>query len=615
MTDQNRSNHSGHDRLSQIIARYSEAIQSGQTPDRQELLDHHPDLADELEAFFADHDRTVALAEPTQSPRNAASAPDAGVESTTLPPQKPASGEEPTLAFTETGLTTGDTASVVGPKIRYFGDYELLEEIARGGMGVVYKAKQMSLNRIVAIKMILAGQLAGEEDVRRFHTEAESAANLDHPGIVPIFEVGEHDGQHYFSMGYVEGSSLSAIVDEGPLPPREAAELVGKVAEAIAYAHEQGVIHRDLKPANVLLDKDGQPRVTDFGLAKRIKGESELTATGAVLGTPGYMPPEQASGAKEAGPAADVYSLGATLYALLTGLPPFRAGTDLDTLLQVLEGEPTPPRRLNRAVDRNLETICLKCLEKDPRGRYTSALEMAEDLGRYLEGEAIVARPLGSWGQLSRWARRCPALAATLVALCLFYTNHLFALYVLKAPGESDAFHVFVTGLALVWAAGAAMFQYMARRPNAGSAVTYGWAGMDVLLFTIFLWGADGPKSTVLFGYLLLVAGAGLRFRAGLVWLVTGLCMSGYVWLVVEAHWHRPHLAPPPQALPPFLMSLVIMGLIVHFTLRRIRRLSSSETTRETRGESRTRGGFGRGSHFRVVADDLEPTEPGKPRH
>lgn len=224
--------------------------------------------------------------------------------------------------------------------------------------------------------------------------------------------------------------------------------------------------------------------------------------------------------------------------------------------------------------------------------------ELAEDLDRYLEDEAIVARPLGPWGRLNRWARRCPALAATLVALCLFYANHLFTLYVLKAPGEGEAFHTFVTGLALVWLAGAAMFQYMARRPNAGSAVTYGWAGMDVLLFTTFLWAADGPKSTVLLGYLLLVAGAGLRFRAGLVWFVTGMCMSGYLWLVFEAHWHRPHLAPPPKALLPFLMCLAIMGLIVHFILRRIRRISSTEAARETRGESRTRKVFGRKSRF-----------------
>ena len=199
------------------------------------------------------------------------------------------------------------------PRIRYLGDYELVEEIARGGMGVVYKARQVSLNRIVAVKMILAGQLATKADHDRFHAEAQAAALLEHPNIVPIFEVGEHEGQHYFSMGYVDGQSLAARLAEGPLPPKEAAELVATVAEAVEYAHRQGVIHRDIKPSNILIDSQGRPRVTDFGLAKRVDSGSELTATGQILGTPSYMPPEQAAGQiKAVGPAADIYALGAT---------------------------------------------------------------------------------------------------------------------------------------------------------------------------------------------------------------------------------------------------------------------------------------------------------------
>jgi serine/threonine-protein kinase len=206
-----------------------------------------------------------------------------------------------------------------GPRVRYFGDYEILCELARGGMGVVYQARQVSLNRLVALKMILAGQLANETDVKRFHTEAEAAANLDHPGIVPIFEVGQHEGQHYFSMGFVEGQSLSQRLAAGPLPPREAAALMAKVAEAIEYAHQRGVIHRDLKPSNILIDAQGNPRVTDFGLARKIQGDSGLTGSGQIMGTPSYMPPEQAGGKRgEVGPAADVYALGATLYAMVT---------------------------------------------------------------------------------------------------------------------------------------------------------------------------------------------------------------------------------------------------------------------------------------------------------
>ncbi|MFN0055795.1 MAG: WD40 repeat domain-containing serine/threonine protein kinase [Planctomycetales bacterium] len=315
---------------------------------------------------------------------------------------------------TQSGESTGrDPAPALGPLVRYFGEYELLEEIARGGMGVVYKARQVKLNRIVALKMILAGQLAGPDDVKRFHSEAEAAAQLDHPGIVPIFEVGQHDGQHYFSMGFVDGRSLAARVVEGPLPPREAAQLVRDVAEAVEYAHCRGVIHRDLKPGNILLDGQGKPRVTDFGLAKQMHQDSGLTGTGQILGTPSYMPPEQAAGRiDQIDPRADVYSLGAILYCLLTGRPPFQAASPLDTLRQVVEKEPLAPRQLNPQVPLDLQTIALKCLEKNPARRYASALDLAAELGRYLNGEPVLARPVGRLERAQRWSRRNPALTA-----------------------------------------------------------------------------------------------------------------------------------------------------------------------------------------------------------
>ncbi len=294
--------------------------------------------------------------------------------------------------------------------VRYFGDYELLEEVARGGMGVVYRARQVSLNRLVALKMILAGQLAGAEDVRRFHIEAEAAAGLDHPGIVPIYEIGEHDDQHFFSMGFVDGKSLAARVAEGPVPAREAADLTKQVAEAVQFAHERGVIHRDLKPANVLLDAQSRPKVTDFGLAKKLQGDSGLTHTGQVMGTPSFMPPEQADG-KNVGPPADVYALGAILYCLLTGRPPFQAATPMDTLLQVIGQEPVPPRQLNATVPADLETIALKALQKEPLKRYDSAQALADDLGRWLLGEPIVARPVGRVEKTAKWCRRNPLLA------------------------------------------------------------------------------------------------------------------------------------------------------------------------------------------------------------
>ena len=294
-----------------------------------------------------------------------------------------------------------------------FGDYELLGEIARGGMGVVFKARQVKLNRVVAVKMILAGQLASEEDVRRFYSEAEAAAKLDHPGIVPVFEVNEIQGRHFFSMAFVEGKSLQERASRGPLPQREAALIVRQVARAVHYAHQQGVVHRDLKPRNILLATDGTPKVTDFGLAKRVDGGSDLTMSGQILGTPGYMPPEQAAGRLEAvGPHSDVYSLGGVLYCLLTGRPPFQSASVVETIKQVLETPPASPRLLNPAINRDLETVCLKCLEKDPAHRYASAAELADELDRYLDGEPIKALRIGPLRRGWRWLRRRPLVAA-----------------------------------------------------------------------------------------------------------------------------------------------------------------------------------------------------------
>ncbi len=355
-------------------------------------------------------------------------APSSVHEDATIPPHRdatidltPLANDMPTTAHGQGVQTDPDVSEPV--RVRYFGDYEVIREIARGGMGVVFQARQVSLNRLVALKMILAGQLADDTDIQRFHTEAEAAANLDHPGIVPIFEVGQHEGQHYFSMGFVEGQSLSQRIASGPLPAVEAAELIRRVADAIEYAHQRGVIHRDLKPANILLDRSGNPRVTDFGLAKKVQGDSGLTGSGQIMGTPSYMPPEQAGGKRgEVGPPADVYALGATLYCLLSGKPPFQAATVMDTVLQVIGDEPVPPRRLNPSVPRDLETICLKCLEKDPARRYPSAAALREDLRRFLAGEPIAARPVGRTERAWRWSRRNP-LAAALITLVVVLTT------------------------------------------------------------------------------------------------------------------------------------------------------------------------------------------------
>ena len=386
-------------RIDQACRRFEAEWREGRQPRLDDYIgsltgDARAALAAELEALESELQQAAGQAgiadAPTIAPGSLPTLPEPGEASSsvhdeaTLPPR----GD----ATVDLGSSAPASSEAGAPShVRYFGDYEISGEIARGGMGVVFRARQVSLDRTVALKMILAGQLADDNDVKRFHTEAEAAANLDHPGIVPIFEVGQHEGQHYFSMGFVEGQSLSQRLTEGPLPAQDAAELIRRVSEAIEYAHQHGVIHRDLKPANILLDSNINPRVTDFGLAKKIQGDSGLTGSGQIMGTPSYMPPEQAGGTRgEVGPAADVYSLGATLYALTTGRPPFQAATPMDTVLQVLSDEPVSPRRLNAAIPRDLETICLKCLEKDPGKRYARAAALGEDLRRYLSGEPIV---------------------------------------------------------------------------------------------------------------------------------------------------------------------------------------------------------------------------------
>jgi serine/threonine-protein kinase len=286
-----------------------------------------------------------------------------------------------------------------------------------GGMGVVFRARHLGLNRVVALKMALAGAYAGPHERARFRREAEAVAALAHPNVVQVHDVGESDGRPFFTMEYVEGGSLAGKLAGKPRPAREAAELVATLARAVHAAHVAGIVHRDLKPANVLLAADGTPKVTDFGLARRVGGEAGLTRTGAAVGTPSYMAPEQARGqAAAVGPATDVYALGAILYELLTGRPPFRAESAAETLQQLLSRDPAPPSRLNAKVPRDLETICLKCLQKGPRCRYATALALAEDLGRYQRGEPITARPVSRPERVARWVRRNPAVAALILA-------------------------------------------------------------------------------------------------------------------------------------------------------------------------------------------------------
>src|SRR6266478_8332096 len=307
------------------------------------------------------------------------------------------------------------------PMLMDFGDYELLEQIGRGGQGVVFRARQKSLNRIVALKVIGLGNWATKAHLKRFRLEAEAAARLEHPGIVPIHDVGERDGSCYFSMKFVEGGQLDEVGKREPMPIRRAVELMAKVARIVHYAHEHGILHRDIKPGNILLDAKGEPHLTDFGLARLVESDSSVTHTLDVLGTPSYMAPEQALGNNAAfSKITDVYGLGAVLYQLLTGQPPFAGGTTYETIKLLLDTEPKQPRLINPKIDRDLSTICLKCLEKDPKRRYASALALAEDLERWLKHEPIQARHTGVFARGRKWVQRNPSsalLAACLVAL------------------------------------------------------------------------------------------------------------------------------------------------------------------------------------------------------
>ena len=454
----------------------------------------------------------------------------------------------------------------MGGKI--IGDYEILEEIARGAMGVVYKARQRRLNRVVALKMILNHQFAAQQDLDRFVIEAEAAARLDHAGIVPIFELAEYQGCPYFSMGLVEGTSLADSIVSGSLPWREAAAIVTKVARALAYAHEQGVIHRDIKPANILLDSKGEPKVTDFGLAKCIDHDHGMTVSGTILGTPSFMPPEQASGdAGDVDTSGDIYSLGAVLYAITTGRAPFQAADTLQILVKVLDSEPEPMRRLNPGVPQDLESICLKCLHKKPHGRYPTAAALADDLDRLLRNEPVEARLANGYQEVRRWMRQKPLLASHLVAL--LWVDAMVQVKYLFNDWESVN-HIGLTVTLSAWVAVCLVFHAMIQSARLRGVTRYAWAGIDVAMFTAVLYLSDPPLGPLLVGYPLLIVGSGLFFRPRLVAFTTMFCLLSYAGLSVL----RPDQADPYDYQITLAVMLTILGCVAVFQVNRARAMS-----------------------------------------
>ena len=464
-------------------------------------------------------------------------------------------------------LTPGAPASVFqGRGNRRFGEYELLEEIARGGMGVVYRARHVVLGRVVALKTILSGRFASEAELRRFRKEAEAAAALDHPHIVPILEVGRREGLSYFTMRLIEGGNLAKAIDRYAGNGRAAAGLLMHVARAVHYAHERGIIHRDLKPSNILIDADGLPHVTDFGLAKRVAADTALTSSGAVLGTPGYMAPEQAAGATNVTPAADIYGLGAILYHMLTGRPPFEADSLADLMLLVLNAEPEPPRALRAGVSRDLEWICLRCLEKRPEDRYPSAAALADDLARAMNGEPPEARRSGRLRGALRHVRREPELYARVIGLSLVLG--LTQVNYLMNPAPDTRIHVQVSAVNVAWIIAAVVGYGLKGAGMPKARLRALGLTVDTALVTAMLRILRAATSSLTVGFPLLIVASALAGRAALVRFTTGLCVVGYALLAVDASRRGP--ANDPNHHPNIVLAvLVLLGFLLSHQMRR----------------------------------------------
>ena len=502
------------ERLAALLDELSETRGPAAQSRLESLAAAHPDLAGQLRELFAAMSMVEAVAEEsTIFERDGAFEP-------------PTHGSWPAA---NGGFLPGST-----PLPAAFGDYELHEEIGRGGMGVVYRATQKSLGRTVALKMLLRRDLASAADLARFRSEAEAAARLDHPGIVSIFEVGECDGHPFYSMQFVEGTTLARRLAAGRMPPREAAALLAKVADAVQAAHDRGVLHRDLKPSNILIDAVGEPHVSDFGLAKRLEGDASVTHTGAILGTPCYMSPEQAAGSRgDVGPTSDVWSLGAILYQMLTGRPPFQAATPMDTLLAVLESDPPVPRSLERGVDRDLEMIALKSLQKPQDLRYSSAAELASDLRSFLAGEPVAARRGGFSDVFARLFRETHH-AVVLENWGLLWMWHSVVILALSLTTDLLAWQGVTTRwpYLVLWGGGLALWApiFWALRHRTGPVtaverqIAHIWGG-SVLGSVMLFWVED------LIGLEVLTLSPVLALLAGIVFFAKAGILSGAFYI------------------------------------------------------------------------------------
>ena len=521
--------------IEKAIAEYLIATESGAAFDTDAWLQRNADIADDLRDFVEVHEHAIGFVGAEEN--NAA---------TVVPISVWESGGFPT----------------------HIGNYEILDEIGRGGMGIVFRARHRDLHRIVALKVIRSGEFASPEETSRFRAETEACARLQHPNIVPIYDVGEQAGLQYFTMALIDGPTLVERLQQEELSAKDAARLVQKLAMAIENSHTAGIIHRDLKPANILFNSSGEPFITDFGLAKMAGTDEMLTTTGQILGTPAYMAPEQATGRRNhVGESADVYSLGCLLYFALTGQAPFHGPTPFDILLQVLERDPPLPRQINRQVPAVLERVCLRAMAKRVEDRYASARHFAEDLGKFLKDEPV-AWPEITWPQkLSAWWRREPILVSH---LCGISATALIVTIAVISRGSDYKYYLARMLIFGIWALASIVLQFLLKRPQWKDPICYTWAAIDIVLYSSLLLFADPPRGPLLVGYPMLICASALFYRRTFVIFMSSGCGLGFLTLVFLSS--NPDFSKP-DFVAIFLTGLAVIGLILSTMIRRIRAL------------------------------------------